>query len=225
MGAVLGIRSIINSKSLSGGISGNSSGNTSRYSHTTGSSSILVACILQTIGSVLGAWGWHSTFYPLWFIRLTALSLQDIVPWCFFNQSIPSITSKPSVLRTTKSAWNSTPSIIIFTRGHLRVHLRTALGVQIKRGVGSNTILKLFLSKKQAETNECDVPESNNTVARVEFTRNSPYTTSGDACTSSALTWFTRPCPKFGVFLLGGLEFWGAERPVPEAAILLLATD
>ena len=50
-----------------------------------------------------------------------------------------------------------------------------ALGVQIKGGVGSNTVLKLFLSTKHVETNECEAPESNNTVADVEFTRNSPY--------------------------------------------------
>ena len=85
--------------------------------------------------------------------------------------------------------------------------MRIDPGVRIKRGVGSNIVLKLFLSIKQAETNECEAPESNNTVAEVEFTKNSPYTTSGDACTSSVFTWFTRPCPKFGAFLLGGLEF------------------
>jgi hypothetical protein len=89
----------------------------------------------------------------------------------------------------------------------LRVHLSRAPGVQIKRAVGSNTVLKLFLSTKQEETNKCEALELNNMVARVEFTRNSPYMTSGVVCTSSALTWFTRPCTKFGAFLLGGLEF------------------
>ena len=85
--------------------------------------------------------------------------------------------------------------------------MRIAPRVQINKGVGSNTVLKLFLSTKLAETDECDAPESNNTVARVEFTRNSSYTTLGAACTSSALTWFTWPCPKFGAFLQGGPEF------------------
>ena len=130
--------------------------------------------MLQTIGSALGALWWHSTFNPWWFVRVTDLSLHDIVPWCLLNQSIPSIIFKPYVFNITKSAWNSTPSIMIFTRGHLRLHLRIAPGVQINKGVGSNTVLKLFLNTKQAEINECDVPESNNTVARVEFTRNSP---------------------------------------------------
>jgi hypothetical protein len=85
--------------------------------------------------------------------------------------------------------------------------LRTTPGVQIKREVGSNTVLKLFLSTKQGETNEYEALESNNTVARVEFTRNSLYMTSGAACTSSAFMWFTRPCPRFRAFLLGGPEF------------------
>jgi hypothetical protein len=87
------------------------------------------------------------------------------------------------------------------------VHLRTALGVQIKREVGSNTDLKLFLSTKQGETNEYEAPESNNMVARVEFTRNSPYMTSGAAYTSSMFMWFTWPCLRFGAFLLGGPAF------------------
>ena len=59
--------------------------------------------------------------------------------------------------------------------------MRIAPRVRIKRGVGSNTILKLFLSTKQVETNGCDASESNNMVGRVEFTRNSPYMTLGAA--------------------------------------------
>ena len=103
------------------------------------------------------------------------------------------------------------------------MHLRTAPGVRIKRGVGSNIVLKLFLNTKQAETNECEVSESNNTVAEVEFTRNSSYMTSGAACTSSTFTWFTWPCPKFGALVLCGLEFYGAMRLTPKAVVLLLA--
>jgi hypothetical protein len=45
------------------------------------------------------------------------------------------------------------------------------------------------------------------------------------ALPSSAFTWFTRPCPKFWAFLLGGPELWGAVRLTPEAAVLLLAID
>jgi hypothetical protein len=91
--------------------------------------------------------------------------------------------------------------------------------------VGSNTVLKLFLSIKHVETNKCKASESNSTVADVEFTRNSPYTTSNVVCTSSAFTWFTQPCLKFWAFLLGGAEFEGVLRPIPEAAVFLLATD
>ena len=50
IGAVPGISLIINSKSLLVGILGKSSGNTSGYSHTTGTSSMLAACMFQTIG-------------------------------------------------------------------------------------------------------------------------------------------------------------------------------
>ena len=103
------------------------------------------------------------------------------------------------------------------------MHLRTAPGVRIKRRVGSNTFLKVFLSTKQVETNECEASESNNMVTRVEFTRNSPYMTSGAACTSSTFTWFTWPCPKFGALVLCGPEFYGAMRLTPKVVVLLLA--
>uniref|UniRef100_A0A0A9QMC3 Uncharacterized protein n=1 Tax=Arundo donax TaxID=35708 RepID=A0A0A9QMC3_ARUDO len=56
---------MINSISRSGGIPGSSSGNTSRYSHITGTSSMAFASKQQTICLVLRACGWHSTLSPL----------------------------------------------------------------------------------------------------------------------------------------------------------------
>ena len=52
-------------------------------------------------------------------------------------------------------------------------------GVRVNRGVFvfSSTVGILCLSTKLDDMNECDAPESNNTVARVELTRNSPSTT------------------------------------------------
>jgi hypothetical protein len=42
-------------------------------------------------------------------------------------------------------------------------------------------------------TKEWDAPESNNTLAGVELTRNVPRTTSGASAASLAVTWFRRP--------------------------------
>lgn len=53
MGEVLGIRSMTNSISQSGGISGSSSGNTSGYSLTTGTSSRDLVSMLKAIMSGL----------------------------------------------------------------------------------------------------------------------------------------------------------------------------
>uniref|UniRef100_A0A0A9BLI1 Uncharacterized protein n=1 Tax=Arundo donax TaxID=35708 RepID=A0A0A9BLI1_ARUDO len=41
-----------------------------------------------------------------------------MLPCCFFNQSIPRITSNPLDFNTAKLARNSTPLIRILTRGH-----------------------------------------------------------------------------------------------------------
>jgi hypothetical protein len=46
---------------------------------------------------------------------------------------------------------------------------------------------------KFSVTKECDAPESNNTLAGMELTRNRPRTTSGASAASSAVTWFRQP--------------------------------
>ena len=59
-------------------------------------------------------------------------------------------------------------------------------GVRVNRGVFSSTVAILYLSTKLDDMNECDAPESDNTVARFELTRNSPSTTYS-LCTLSLL--------------------------------------
>ena len=49
--------------------------------------------------------------------------------------------------------------------------------VRVNRGVFSSTVGILCLSANLDDMNECDAPESNNIVARVELARNSPSTT------------------------------------------------
>jgi hypothetical protein len=116
MGAVPGIRSMMNSISLSGGIPGSSSGNTSGYCCTTGTSSMVLASKLETIGLTLDPQVWHFTLIPSWLTNDTSLVAQLITPLYRVNQSIPRITSIPLDLSTTKSARKTTPlkMILIF---------------------------------------------------------------------------------------------------------------
>jgi hypothetical protein len=50
-------------------------------------------------------------------------------------------------------------------------------GVRVIRGNFSITVGNLCFSIKLDDMNECDAPESNNTVASTESTKNSPSTT------------------------------------------------
>ncbi|PUZ75295.1 hypothetical protein GQ55_1G148000 [Panicum hallii var. hallii] len=157
-----------NSISLSGGIPGSSSGKTSGYSFTTGTSSKGLASMLNTIGSNLLSRVWQITCIPSGF---------PMSPLWRLNQSIPRITSIPPDLSTTKSARNSTPLKLILTHGQPNRQLMSPPGVRVNRGVFSSTVGILCFSAKLEDMNECDAPESNNTVARAELTRYSPSTT------------------------------------------------
>src|SRR6185295_14129469 len=163
-----------NSMSQSGGIPGSSSGKTSGYSFTTGTSSKDLASMPNTIGSDPLSRVWQVTRTPSGFVRCTTLSVQPMRPLCQLNQSIPRITSIPLDLSTTRSAKNSTPLKLILTHKQPSWHLMSPLGVRVNRGIFSSTIGILCLSTKLDDMNECDAPESNNIFARVEQTRNSP---------------------------------------------------
>ena len=119
MGAVPGIRSMMNSISLSGCILGSSIGNTSGYFCTIGTFSLIIASKLKTIGSTLDPQVWHFTLIPSWLTNDTSLIAQLIIPLCLVNQSIPRITSIPLDLITTKSAKKTTPLRMILTFEHL----------------------------------------------------------------------------------------------------------
>src|SRR6185312_14314940 len=69
-------------------------------------------------------------------------------------------------------------------------------GVRVNRGVFSSTVGILCFSTKLEDMNECDAPESNSTVARVELTRYSPSTTPWAPWASCASMWLTRARPK-----------------------------
>ncbi|PUZ44451.1 hypothetical protein GQ55_8G100300 [Panicum hallii var. hallii] len=166
-----------NSISLSGGIPGSSSGKTSKYSFTTGTSSKSLASMLKTIGSGPLPRVWQVTCTPSGLVRCTTLSAQLIRPLCKLSQSIPRITSIPLDLSTTGSARNSTPLKMILTREQPSRHLMSPPGVRVNRGVLSSTVGILCFSTKLEDTNECDAPESNNIVAKTELTKNSPSTT------------------------------------------------
>ena len=105
MGLVPGISSMINSISRSGGIPGKTSGNTSGYSQTIRTWSMVGWAIL------LLHLNWRgkvsdicSTDIPVVLVMVMAFLAQSINPLCLDIQSIPSTTSKPLVPSTIRLA-------------------------------------------------------------------------------------------------------------------------
>src|SRR3954462_5122143 len=93
IGAVPGLRSTMNSTTLSGGIPDSSSGKTSGKSRTTGISS------RSRRGSTFKECTWvlelgevYLIVWPEGWVSLTDLALQSRTAFCFDNQSIPKIT-------------------------------------------------------------------------------------------------------------------------------------
>src|SRR6187551_440139 len=149
MGPVPGCSSIMNSTSRSGGNPGTSSGNTSGYSHTTGTSSIVFFSIEYTnclrihvldFFPVLFLCGSIVTLTPLGCVNSTVLGEHLITPLCSVSQSIPSITSIPSDSRTVRSPTNSCPPIIRLTAGHSKVHLSSPKGEVVTIGLALGII-------------------------------------------------------------------------------------
>ena len=100
--------------------------------------------------------------------------------------------------KTTRSARNSTPLKRIFTRGHPKKHLMSPPGDWVIRGFFSKTVGMPCFAANFDDMNECDAPESNNTVAGAELIMKLPRTTSGVSFASCAVTWLTRPLRKTG---------------------------
>jgi hypothetical protein len=82
------------------------------------------------------------------------LGLQETIPWCFANQSIPRITSIPVDSKTVKSAMNSCPSNTIFTPLHSNVLLFSPSGELVKISIGRGLVVNDLSLKNLVEIYE-----------------------------------------------------------------------
>ena len=94
------MRSIANLLSLSGGSHGNSSRNTSEYSHTTGTSKSVFSSTpsrLYTCGTSQDFKGSTSTFFPMGCSRVTSRGELEMTPLCLVNQLLVTEISRTRV--------------------------------------------------------------------------------------------------------------------------------
>src|SRR4051812_34869758 len=185
---------MINSISLSGGIPGKTSGNTSGYSQTIRTWSMVgwarLLLHLNWRGKVSDI---CSTNIPVVLVMVMAFLAQSIIPLCLDIQSIPSTTSKPLVPSTIRLASKSMPWIRIGTALQICLALVVDPGICIIITCFSLVGWILLVHANSSVTNECDAPESNNTLASTELTENIPSTTSGASWASSACMRKIRP--------------------------------
>jgi hypothetical protein len=93
-----------------------------------------------------------------------------IIPSHFPNQSIPSITSIPLDVRTTRSASKSIPLILRLICGHTYADFISPFGELTKKCVFIERIGIPCFATNYSVMNECDAPESNNIVADTKLT-------------------------------------------------------
>jgi hypothetical protein len=198
-----------NSISQWGGIPGNSSGNTSRYSFIMGTSSGFSTFRLWMVGSGRLSLMWQVTIFPRWFVTVMVLFAQAMFPQYLVSQSIPRITSIPWVFNTTRLVGNTIPLRLIGMLFTPKWHEMWPPRDLVIRGLLKATIGISCVSMKYEEMNEWEALESKSMVAMEDWTRNSSSTTPGASSASSAYTWLTLALPKDGCVLAG------APRVIP----------
>jgi hypothetical protein len=185
-----------NSISQWGGIPDNSSGNTSRYSLTMGTSSGFSTFRLWMVGSGRLDLMWQVTVFPRWFVMVTVLSAQAMFPRHLVSQAIPRITSIPWKFNTTRLVGNTTPLRLIGMLITPKWHGMWPPGDLVIRGRFKATVGISGVSTKCEEMKEWKALESKSIVARKDWIRNSLSTTLGASSASSAYTWLTLAFPK-----------------------------
>src|SRR3954469_17763002 len=176
IGVAPGIRSMVNSVSLTGGNPGNISGNTSWNSVTTGGYlisplSASPSHMFAIIGAVcLGIPRSPSNFStsPPGILNSTLFLWQSTFALNLANQFMPIITSNPDMSIRIRSNWCSYPDI-------LKVQLRQFVlnstlpfkGVITIRGFFIRCVASCSDFENCIDIKECDAPGSNNTLAKV----------------------------------------------------------
>jgi hypothetical protein len=124
-------------------------------------------------------WMWQVTVSPRWLVTVTVLSPQVMFPRCLVNQSIPRITSIPWEFSTTRLLGNATPLRIMGMLITPKWHGMWPPEDLVRSGFFNVTVGISWVSTKYEEIKEREAPESTSMVARKDWTRNSPSTTSG----------------------------------------------
>jgi hypothetical protein len=124
-------------------------------------------------------WMWQVTVIPRWLMIVTVLSAHAMFPRCLVNQSISRITSIPWEFSTTRLVGNATPLRIIGMLITSKWHGIWHPGDLVRSGFFNATVGISWVSTKYKEIKEWEAPESKSMVARKDWTRNSPNTTSG----------------------------------------------
>src|SRR3954468_24429972 len=176
-----GTKSIRNSTSLSGGIPDNSSGNTSGYSLTIGTLSMLTPLrefSLLTLDSKLDL---NLIRFLYGIASATVRLAQSSTPSYLAIQSIPKITSSPWESRIIRLTGNLCfPNSITGSR-HPRLTIIPPPGELTFIGHPMFSVGNPFLSKNAFDMNECDAPVSKRTSAGIELSLNLPATASGSS--------------------------------------------
>jgi hypothetical protein len=151
---------MINLISRWGGITDNSSGNTSRYSLTIGTSSGFSTFRLWMVGSGRLGLMWQVTVFHRWFMTVTVLFAQAMFSRYLVNQSIPRMTSIPWDFNTTRLVGNTTPLRLIGMLITPRWHWMWPPEDLVIRGRFKVTVGISWVSMKCEEMNEWEAPES-----------------------------------------------------------------
>src|SRR3954468_25060080 len=176
-----GTKSIRNSTSLSGGIPGNSSRNTSGYSLTIGTLSMLTPLREFSLLPLDSKLDLNLIRFLSGVVSATVRLAQSSTPSYLDIQSIPKITSSPWESRIIRLTGNLCfPNSITRSR-HPRLTIMSPPGELTFIGHLMFSVENPFLSTNAFDMKECDAPVSKRTSAVVELSLNLPATASGSS--------------------------------------------
>jgi hypothetical protein len=164
---------------------------------------------LWMVGSGRFGLMWQVIVFPRWFVTVMVLFAHAMFPRYLVSQSIPRIASIPWEFKTTKLVGNTIPLRLIGMLITPIWHGMWPPGDLVIRGLFKAVIGISWVSMKYEEIKEWEASESKSIVARKDWIRNSPSTTTGASSASSAYTWLTLALPRDGCVLAG------APRVIP----------
>src|SRR3954464_604179 len=173
-----GSKSIRNSTSLSGGIPGNSSGNTSGYSLTIGTLSMLTPLSEFSLLPLDSKLDLNLILFLSGVVSATVRLAQSSTPSYLAIQSIPNITSSPWESRIIRLTGNLCFPNSITRSWHPRLTIISPPGERTFIGHPIFSDGNPFLSTNSFDMNESDAPVLKRTSAGMELSLNLPATAS-----------------------------------------------